>query len=364
MRITRFGGAVVLACLALWPVSCLAVGDSLCVRFTGTGTGETITLTRGSVTAGELPVTLCGLARNEVYRLELGGPGFERRVGKARVVEAGASIAGIRFGTIARNAVLPGLGSAWAGRPGAAAADGVSLAASLVALAREQREYEHLRNRLDILESLVASAATYEGAALAEEAAHETSRMVNVQNAHRRRLAALCGALYGWQAIEPILADAPPRWKRGVEKSTVSLTGARESRAKAFFYSLIRPGRGQLYQGKTVRGILFSTATLAAGLAALDFQNRYDEAQAEYDLCVERFEAAATVDDKVALAAECELLRGDAEDDGRCRNISLIALAAIWSWNCADTFFGGNDVSVSRYSLAVDARGAAVSVRF
>ncbi len=364
MRMPRSLIAIAAGFAVLLPAAALAGPDSLCVQFVGSAGGETIMLSRGRVLAGALPVTLCGIGRNEVYRLELAGPGFERRVGSLRIGPDGASVGGIRLGVMARNALVPGMGSAYAGRRGAAAADGVSLAAALAVLAAEQREYGHLRNRLDVLRSLAAGAETYEEAARARDGAHEAVVMVNIQNAHRRRLAVLCGALYGWQAIEPLFADVPPGSGPAGEGGSLMLSGAGRSRGKAFVYSLLRPGRGQFYQGKTGRGLFFSAGTLAAGLAALEYWNRYDEAVGEYDLCVERFAAASSVPEKEALAAACGLLRSDADDEKRNRVISLAVLAAIWGWNCADTFFDSGDVQISRYALEIDSRGAAVAVRF
>ena len=342
----------------------LAGPDPLCVRFEGSVGGETIMLSRGRIIAGALPVTLCGIEPNEVYRLELDGAGFERRIGSLRIGAGGASVNGIRLGTMARNAIAPGWGSLRAERGAAAAADVVSLAATLAVLAREQREYDHIYNRFDILESLAAEAETYEEAARARDGAHEAAVMANVQNAHRRRLVVLCGALYGWQVLEPLWADMPPNAGPGPESGSLMLAGAPRSRAKAFVYSLLRPGRGQIYQGKSVRGFLFSAGSLAAGLAALEYWNRYDEAAGAYDLCVERFEAAESVPEKEALASDCRLLRANADDEKRNRAVSIAVLAAIWGWNCADTFFDAGDVRSSRYSLEIDPRGAAVAVRF
>jgi hypothetical protein len=364
MTFARACVAFAAGCALLGPAPSLAGPDSLCIRFEGSAAGETVVLSRGRIIAGALPVTLCGIEPNAAYRLELGGAGFERRIGSLRIDGDGASVGGIRFGTLLRNAIAPGWGSSRAGRGGAAFADVVSLAAILGVFAGEQREYDHIRNRLDVLEALAADAETYEAASRANEAAHEAVVMANVQNAHRRRLAVLCGALYGWQAIEPLWADPPPNAGPGPESGSLVLAGAPRSRAKAFVYSLLRPGRGQIYQGKSARGLIFSAGSLAAGVAALEYWNRYDEAAGAYDLCVERFEAAESVPEKEALASACRLLRANADDERRNRAVSIAVLAAIWGWNCADTFFDAGDVRVSRYSVEIDPRGAAVAVRF
>ncbi|RJR27724.1 MAG: hypothetical protein C4574_05860, partial [Candidatus Latescibacterota bacterium] len=142
MTFARACVAFAAGCALLGPAPSLAGPDSLCIRFEGSAAGETVVLSRGRIIAGALPVTLCGIEPNAAYRLELGGAGFERRIGSLRIDGDGASVGGIRFGTLLRNAIAPGWGSSRAGRGGAAFADVVSLAAILGVFAGEQREYD------------------------------------------------------------------------------------------------------------------------------------------------------------------------------------------------------------------------------
>lgn len=135
---------------------------------------------------------------------------------------------------------------------------------------------------------------------------------------------------------------------------------------KAVLFSLARPGRGQYYQGKTLRGSLFSVAAAAGGLAVLHYQNRYDRASVTYEICVERFDAADAVSEKDRLRAEASRLWSDVEHEKDGRNAALIALAGVWGWNVLDALFPGENSGSNRrwYSLDLDQRGAFVAIRF
>lgn len=362
-RLVRRAGLCLL--LVGGAVSAAAASDSTCVRLLGSP-GAYVELSRGSLVSGTLPFALCDVEPGEGYRLIVGGAGFEERVGSFALEASGMPVVrGRRFSSALLNAVLPGMGSRHAGRWEMGLSDDLAIAASLVALEQEELGYRHLRNRLEVLETDFAAATTYAEASRLRDAALEASREVNVQNAHRRRLAAVAGALYAWQVIDPILTAAPPSWRANAAVREITLEGAGQSRAKAFVYSLVRPGRGQFYQGKIVRGAILSSAVLAAGLVALEFQNRYDFAVDDYELCVERFDATDVVSEKERLRAEAAGLWSAVEDEKEQRNISLIVLAGLWGYNLVDTMFpadgGGAD---PRFSFDVDSRGASVALRF
>jgi hypothetical protein len=341
--------------------------DSMCVRISGTVEGEHISLSRRYSLGGMLPVTVCSLEPTARYRLTLDGEGLERRIGGFSIGVSGhTAVHGIRFSAVSRNAVLPGWGSAYAGRAAAALVDDIAITAALAILYQEQMEYRHLRNRLEADESHLGETMPYEERERFQAAAHAASRELNVQNEYRRRLAVLAGALYAWQVLEPFIADNPPASAAGAGAGEITLRGSRESRAKAFFYSLVRPGRGQMYQGKTARGFVYSIAALAGGLAALNYQNEYDVAVNDYEVCVERFDATDVVPEKERLLSEASLLWSNVERQRDRRNASLVVLAAMWGWNVIDTFFdGGASASgAQRLSLGLDARGASVALRF
>jgi len=301
------------------------------------------------------------------YRLTLDGDGFERRIGAFSIGGYGKNaVHGLQFSVVSRNAVLPGWGSVYAGRAAAGTSDDLALGASLIALYVEEMEYRHLRNHLDVQEARLAESATYEDRERFQAAVHKATRELNVQNDYRRRLAALAGAIYAWQVVEPFLTDNPPASASGRGSGDITLRGARESHVKAFLFSLVRPGRGQYYQGKTARGTLFSVAAVTGGLVALQYQNEYDRATDTYEVCVERFDATDVVSEKERVRDEASRLWIDVEHHKDARNASLIVLAGVWGWNVIDTLFPGERAGsgAQRYSFDLDERGAWIAFRF
>jgi hypothetical protein len=361
-------GLVILASVAsCGSARALAAADSACVRFSGTLAGERVGFTHRYALGGILPVTVCGFERGARYRIAVEGEGIERRVGAFSVAPSGeGAVAGIQFSAIARNIVVPGWGSVHADRWAAGAGDDVGLAATLVVLYGEEMKYRHLRSRLNVLEGRLAEAVTSEDRQRAQSAAHQTSRELNTQNDYRRRLLLLAGGIYAWQIVEPLLTDNPPGSEPSGGGDGMVIEGTGMSRAKAFAYSLVRPGRGQLYQGKKARSLLFSVATIAAGLADLHYQNEYEMAVDDYNVCIERFDATDVLSEKELLRSEADGLWNAVDSARDRRNAALGALAAVWCWNVVDTFFpaGSGESSGRRYSFDVDPRGASLAYRF
>ena len=339
--------------------------DSLCVRISGSEPGARITLAHRYALSGILPASFCSLEPGVRYRLILDGAGFERRIGAFSIEGGAPRVSGIQALMAAKNIVLPGWGSASAGRVPVALTDDIGMAASLGWLLYEELEYRDQRDRFDALKESFSRAETSMDQVRLQVALHEASREVNIQNDRRLRLAILSGALYAWQIIEPFFIDNPPKSLDGRTKGEITLRGTRQSRPKAFIYSLVRPGRGQFYQGKSVRGVFFSAATLAVGLVALEYQTEYEYAADDYELCVERFDAADVVSEKERIRDEAVRLWSDVEREKDRRDASLIVLAALWGWNVIDTFFPAEQHEPgAKYSFDLDARGASIALRF
>lgn len=339
-------------------------GDSSCVRVSASEPGLFLTLSRGPMLTGALPVSFCGLEREAGYRLTLDGEGFERRIGSFSIVDGTPRVKGVRAGIAGRNLLLPGWGSARAGRAPAAATDDLSIAASLAWLLYENHEYEYMRDIYDDIEERYENAGTWEEKARLQSSLHEASSEVNVQSDQCTRILILAGALYAWQVIEPLFVDNPPKATAGAG-GALAFGAAHESRAKAFVYSMIRPGRGQFYQGKEIRGAFFSLSTLAVGLVALEYQTQYDYALSDYEICVERFNASSDVEEQLRLKSDAERYWDHLEHEKTRRNTALIVLAGLWGWNAIDTFFPVEHRAPSgAYSFEIDARGASVTMRF
>ena len=368
MNGTRAARIVLVAAVAAFLAAgvCHAAPDTSCVAFSGAPAGASVSLERGYRLSGVLPVTLCGVAAGTSYRLRLDGAGLERRQATFALDAGGRpSVRGIRMGTVLRNVLIPGWGSARAGRGASGAIDALSLAAAGIVLWQEQAEYGHLENRLDALTAGAAGAETYAERAAFQDAMREASRAVNVQNDHRRRLVMLGGAMYGFQIVESFLRDGPPGWIPGPERASVKLSGAERSRAKALALSIMRPGRGQLYQGKRARGAILSAGSTAAAFFALEYWNRYDQAVDRYELSVERFEASTSIPERADRAATCDLLWSAVEDSKTDRNASFAVLAGFWAFGVVDVFLGADgEPTGSPIAFELDARGPAVAIRF
>ena len=191
------------------------------------------------------------------------------------------------------------------------------------------------------------------------------SRDVNVQNTHRTRLAYLSAYLYGYQVVEPWIAGNPPRMRSEAGGSVIDVGSARATRLKAFFHSLLRPGRGQFYQGKTTRGVLLSSMSTIAGLLALDFHNRYDHEAVRYDVAVERYLAAATIEQRRLYSEKASDAWDSLEKQKRRRDAAYIALAGLWGLSLIDTLFPSEVPSVpARYALDIGGNGCSLVVRF
>lgn len=336
-----------------------------CISFKGTSGSLRLELRERYTLSGILPLTLCDIEPGTSYRLLVDGAGMERRIGTFDLSRSGrASFGGIRTEEGVRNAIIPGWGSVYAERSIAGISDGVSLGALILKFLDENGKYKDLEDRYKVLNNRLSESAEAGDGILLERAAHEALLKANVQNKYRRRLAYACAAVYGYQLVDVWLSSPPPRTK--IEEEGVIRVGVPpRSRAKALFKSLLRPGRGQLYQGKTKRGFFFSILPIAAGIVALDYDNRYGEAANNYKIAVKRFKTATTIEERGRLANEASNLWGEVESKKRNRNTAYVVLAALWGWNVLDTLFqDGSEASNRDYSLDLGPESVALRIRF
>ena len=303
--------------------------DSLCVYFTGDSPDLLVEVHRGAVMSGTVPLTLCDLHAGESYAIVLRGRGFELRRGTLSLDGDGRpSVKGNRLGTFARN-LVPGWGSIHEGRVDAGRTDLISLVPTGLVLLREEREYRHIENRLTVLNDALGSTDDPEERQAIRIDANRASRDLNVQNTHRKRLLAYSAYLYGFQLIDPWLVGNPPKAKVTSGGSVIEMTGSGESTLKAAVLSLLRPGRGQFYQGKGVRGTLFSLASAAGVLVALENLNKYDKAVDAYELNLEYYYRAGSADAKGYYSGRSDEYWDDVEKTRRWRNISYGVLAGV-----------------------------------
>jgi hypothetical protein len=339
--------------------------DSMCVHFSGDSRDLLVELRRGSRISGTVPLTLCNLEPGLTYELTVRGRGFELRRGYLTLdINGEASVRGNRLGTFARN-IVPGYGSITVGRKGAGWSDLIAVAGAGLVLLREQKEYTHIENRYTNLTGMLESADNVEDRKSIRVDLHTASRDLNVQNTHRKRCLVLLGYLYGFQLIDPWLIGNPPKTLVTAGGSVVEVSGSGSSTLKAAVLSLIRPGRGQFYQGKQSRGVFYSLATTAGVLIALDYLNQYDEAVNAYEINLEQYDAAETVDGKEYYSQRSSEYWADVDKTRRWRNISYGVLAGIWAAGVIDTFIPGrDDAPSSDLSFNVGPTHATVVYRF
>ncbi len=341
--------------------------DSVCVNFDSESKGLLLRLEKNYTVSGELPFTFCDLRKERVYKIGLYGRNYEDRKGRMEIDGEGIpTIRGDRLKTMIMNALIPGVGSYIRGRSESGILDFASEAVSLYRLYGENQDYRDLEDRLEELTEQRSEAGTLKEKAMIQEAAHKATIDLNIQNSYRRRLAFLSSYLYAYQIIEPVFVDAPPGAGFSRRENGLMFEGSEKKAWKAFLFSCFRPGRGQLYQGKNARGIFFSSAVMISGFIALDLYNQYDIKAGDYDLCVDRFNAADTIEERRRHLSEASSVWDEVEDYRKDRDIALYVLAGIWTWNLIDTFFPGEEggASSSGYSFRMTPTGCEMAIRF
>jgi hypothetical protein len=342
-----------------------ASSDSLCVFFDDTTRSIYLELRADYIIGGALPATICNIEPETKYRLRTFGSGLEKRIGKFSISSDGIpSAGGIRFSAALRN-LIPGVGSVHMEQKAAGVTDLIEIAGSAIWLYNEERSYQNLNNRYSILlKEYESSDSQAEKLELAQEVYIAASE-VNVQNSYRKRLLFVTLYMYGYQIIDPWIISPPPGTSVGAGGNVIAVKRHRSSTTKAFMQSLLRPGRGQFYQRKTGRGALMSLSSVSALLIGLDYQNRYDQEARKYEIAVDAFQNADTIEEKQYLAAEADKKWDDVEKQKRRRNISFAVFAGIWGWSLIDTFFPLEETQTSSfYSLDVSPGGLAFVVRF
>ena len=342
-----------------------AAGDSVCIHFSGDSRDLFVQLQRGPLLSGTLPLTLCNLEPGLKYDMTVRGYGFEVRRGYLFVRDDGTvSVKGNRMATAFQN-LIPGLGSVRAERKGAGWTDMSSIVVGGLISYRENREYKHINNRYTILMTQLKEADTVEESRKIRIDANKASRDLNVQNTHRKRIIGYTAYMYAFQLIDPWLVGNPPRASVDESGTVVEIRGAGSSTVKAALLSLVRPGRGQFCQGKTGRGSLFSLATTIGVYVSLEYLNKYDEAVNLYELNIEYFNTAETVEDKEYFSSRSDAYWTDVDKTRRWKNISFGILAGVWAAGIVDTFIPGReDAPPNDISLDIGPRHAALVYRF
>ncbi len=341
------------------------VRGSLCIHFSGDSSDLLVELRRGMILSGTVPMTLCNLEPGLAYDMTVRGRGFEVRRGYLSLDGNGVPcVRGNRLGTFARN-ILPGWGSIHAGRKEAGWSDLISLAVAGMVTLREYNEYQHIENRHNILMAQLEAADNVEDRQRIRIDAHTASRDLNVQNKYSQRCLGYMAYMYAFQLIDPWIVGNPPKARITAGGSVVEISGSGSSTAKAVLLSLFRPGRGQFYQGKRSRSLFYSLASTAGVLVALDYLNMYEEAVNAYEINLEYYDGAETVEEKKYFLEKSAEYWADVDKTRRWRNISYGILSGIWAAGVIDTFIPGReDAPPSDLSFSVGPTHASLVYRF
>jgi hypothetical protein len=174
----------------------------------------------------------------------------------------------------------------------------------------------------------------------------------------------MTSALYAYQLIEPLFMDSPPAYSMEEGRGSILFNGSEKSTGRAFLYSLIRPGRGQFYQGKTVRGLFFSAVSVMAGYIALDQNNQYKKKVDDYEISLEEYSSARTASERSRFLQDAEIMREDAEDARDNRNLSIYILAGVWGANLIDTLMFDCQSDMGGYSFNITPAGFELAYSF
>ncbi len=105
----------------------------------------------------------------------------------------------------------------------------------------------------------------------------------------------------------------------------------------ALLRSAVFPGWGQHYQGKKVRGWVFTLATLAGSGASFYYRQRYNASKDEYEATRQRYRQAFD-NATIALYRQRMHEKYDETNDWRTKtNLAIGLTTAVWVWNLLDT---------------------------
>ncbi|MDZ7859914.1 MAG: DUF5683 domain-containing protein [Candidatus Krumholzibacteriota bacterium] len=341
-------------------------GNSSCPNFESDSKEVKLSLRRNLIVSSNLPLKYCNFKYSKEYDIVLEGKRYERREGKLTICKDGEiSIRGKRIETCFKNGVLPGYGTYLRGKTQTAAVDFFSIAGALYKLYGETGEYNDLNDRLDEINIALSQAETVSEKNDLNRRSYEISQKVNLQNDYRKKILLFSSALYAYQLIEPLFSEKPPEVYSYSDKTNIKFKASNRSVKKAFLYSFFRPGRGQFYQGKTKRGVFFSSIFVLSSLVSLDLNNQYNKDVSEYNLCVSKLNSSTNIADRRKYSDRASLFWEDVEDSKEKRNISLYVLAGIWGWNIIDTLIYGNEYCPDKnYSFNVTPLGCELAFNF
>ena len=112
-----------------------------------------------------------------------------------------------------------------------------------------------------------------------------------------------------------------------------------KTRFKAALRSLIIPGWGQMYSGRTGKGILFTILTAAAAGYYFIMDDNFNEKLEDYNQINSRYNSAKTEAEKNSLYSPLVAAKQEAYDAEDKRIIAIGSMIGIWGLNLIDVLF-------------------------
>jgi hypothetical protein len=119
--------------------------------------------------------------------------------------------------------------------------------------------------------------------------------------------------------------------------NTINVALQSKTKGKALTRSLLLPGWGQSYQGKTTRAWLYPTAFVGSGAGAIYFTLQYNTAVTDYNEIRDQYLSEVDEDEIDRLRAEMDAKYDELNSLETTRNIFYVTTVAIWLWNVLDT---------------------------
>jgi TolB-like protein len=133
--------------------------------------------------------------------------------------------------------------------------------------------------------------------------------------------------------------------------NNINVALQRKTKGKAFTRSLLLPGWGQAYQGKTTRAWLYPVVFVGSAAGALYFSAQYNTAVTDYNDIRDQYLSEVDEDEIDRLRGEMDAKYDDVNSLETTRNIFYATTATIWLWNILDTVIlppaWGKNVSLS-----------------
>ncbi len=154
--------------------------------------------------------------------------------------------------------------------------------------------------------------------------------------ADRRLLfAGATGVVWGVSILDAI-AFAPDFHVSAADEAGLSLALRRKTRLDAMLRSVVFPGLGQAYNGRSNKAVVAALAAGAAGTWLLHEQDDYNRAVADFRKVRGRFENASSVAERTALLSQQQALFEDVSDRESDRDLAMMLLAGVWGLSLLD----------------------------